>query len=115
LALHKGGSFLHWKEGDEKQRDVVIRSFEPALIEATGMAHPRLLVERNGFGLDARNKEAHDATRDQNPVKGWEQGCFPKGDITKELHPASAERYRYRLEGNGHPGRKAAWFEPKLL
>jgi len=79
LAFHKGDPFLHPEEGYEKERQVVIRSFEPALIEAAGTARSGLIVQNNGFGLDARNKEAHVATRDQDSVKRCERGCnrFP--------------------------------------
>jgi hypothetical protein len=86
LTLHKRGSFLHREKRDEKERQVVVRSFEPGLIQAAGTAHSRLVVQGNGFGLDARNKEAHDATSDENPLKRCERGGLEaRRNITENL------------------------------
>jgi hypothetical protein len=73
LALHKGGPFLYPEQGYKKERQIVVRSFEPGLIEATGMAHSGLAVQKDIFRLNASNEDAHGATIDQDPVELCEQ------------------------------------------
>jgi hypothetical protein len=87
LAFHKGHPFLHPEQGYKKERQVVIRSFEPALIEAAGTAHSGLVVENDGFGLYARNEETHGAIQDQDPLESCEPACLqPRRNLYGNLY-----------------------------